>query len=98
MGVAFAFARPLCGFDGGPHPLLSAFASLFGRPRMRIDADGDRVGLVTVERDCPCGAGRFVAKVLPGTRLSEAADTARCGTTITRAWRRWRSTRNCPTR
>ena len=75
MGVAFAFARPLCGFDGGPHPLLSAFASLFGRPRMRIDADGDRVGLVTVERDCPCGAGRFVAKVLPGTRLSEAADT-----------------------
>ncbi|TRZ96746.1 MAG: hypothetical protein D4R80_08435 [Deltaproteobacteria bacterium] len=75
MGVAFAFARPLCGFDGGPHPLLSAFAERFGRPRMRIDADGDRVGLVTVERDCPCGAGRFVAKVLPGTRLSEAADT-----------------------
>jgi thymidylate synthase len=74
MGVAFTFARPLCGFDGGPHPLLSAFASLFGRPRMRIDADGDRVGHVTVERDCPCGAGRFVASVLPGTRLSEAAD------------------------
>lgn len=75
MGVAFAFARPLCGFEGGPHPLLSAFAERFGRPRMRIDADGDRVGRVTVERDCPCGAGRFVAKVLPGTRLSEAADT-----------------------
>ena len=34
---------------------------------LRIDADGDRVGLVTVERDCPCGAGRFVAKVLPGS-------------------------------
>ena len=32
MGVAFAFARPLCGFDGGPHPLLSAFAErLAGR-------------------------------------------------------------------
>ena len=75
MGIAFAFARPLCGFDGGPHPLLSAFAERFGRPRMRIDADGDRVGRVTVERDCPCGAGGFVAKVLPGTRLSEAADT-----------------------
>ena len=30
MGVAFAFARPLCGFDGGPHPLLSAFAERFG--------------------------------------------------------------------
>ena len=75
MGVACAFARPLCGFDGGPHPLLEAFAACFGRPRLRIDADGDRVGSVAVERDCPCGAARFVASVLPGTRLSEAADT-----------------------
>ena len=75
MGVAVAFARPLCGFDGGPHPLLSAFAERFGRPSFRIHAAGDRVGSVEVERDCPCGAGGFVAKVLPGTRLSEAADT-----------------------
>ena len=41
----------------------------------RIDAEGDRVGTVAVERDCPCGAARFVASVLPGTRLAEAADT-----------------------
>jgi thymidylate synthase len=74
MGVACAFARPLCGFDGGPHPFLEAFAARFGRPRLSIGADGDRVGSVTVERDCPCGAARFVASVLPGTRLSEAAD------------------------
>ncbi len=69
-----ASPRRLGGSDGGPPPLLSAFADRFGRPRMRIDADGDRVGRVTIERDCPCGAGRFVASVLPGTRLSEAAD------------------------
>jgi thymidylate synthase len=75
MGVACAFARPLCGFDGGPHPHLEAFAARFGRPVLRIDADGDRVGTVEVARDCPCGAARFVASVLPGTRLSEAADT-----------------------
>jgi len=75
MGVTCAFARPLCGFDGGPHPLLEDFAARFGRPSLRIDADGDRVGTVAVERDCPCGAARFVASVLPGTRLSEAADT-----------------------
>ena len=74
-GVACAFARPLCGFDGGPHPHLAAFASRFGRPKLRIDADGDRVGTVAVERDCPCGAARFVASVLPGTRLADAADT-----------------------
>jgi hypothetical protein len=75
MGVACAFARPLCGFDGGPHPHLEAFAARFGRPKLRIGADGDRVGTVEVERDCPCGAARFVASVLPGTRLAEAADT-----------------------
>jgi hypothetical protein len=75
MGVACAFARPLCGFDGGPHPHLEAFAARFGRPKLRIGADGDRVGTVEVERDSPCGAARFVASVLPGTRLAEAADT-----------------------
>jgi len=75
MGVASAFPRPLCGFDGGPHPHLDAFSARFGRPKLSITADGDRVGKVEVERDCPCGAARFVASVLPGTRLSEAADT-----------------------
>jgi hypothetical protein len=75
MGVASAFPRPLCGFDGGPHPFLTAFAERFGRPKLTIAAEGDRVGSVTVARDCPCGAAGFVAKVLPGTRLSEAADT-----------------------
>jgi len=75
MGVACAFPRPLCGFDGGPHPHLEAFAARFGRPKIRICGDGDRVGTVEVARDCPCGAARFVASVLPGTRLAEAADT-----------------------
>jgi thymidylate synthase len=75
MGVPCAFPRPLCGFDGGPHPFLAAFARRFGRPALSISADGDRVGSVSVLRDCPCGAAGFVAKVLPGTRLSEAADT-----------------------
>jgi hypothetical protein len=74
MGVACAFPSPLCGFDGGPHPLLDAFAARFGRPKMRIESEGDRIGRVTVERDCPCGAAGFVASVLPGTRKSEAAD------------------------
>jgi len=41
---------------------------------MRIETEGDRIGRVAVERDCPCGAAGFVASVLPGTRRSEAAD------------------------
>jgi hypothetical protein len=74
MRVACAFPSPLCGFEGGPHPLLDAFAGRFGHPRLRIDTDGDRVETAVVERDCPCGAARFVASVLPGARKSEAAD------------------------
>jgi hypothetical protein len=74
IGAACAFPSPLCGFDGGPHPLLDAFADVFGRPRLRIVAAGDRIETAVVERDCPRGAARFVASVLPGARTAEAAD------------------------
>lgn len=74
MGIAHAFARPLCGFDGGPHELLAAFAGRFGRPVLAIERDGDRVRRVRVLRDSPCGSARFVASVLPGARVAEAAD------------------------
>lgn len=75
MGIAHAFPRPLCGFDGGPHDLLKAFAKRFGRPVLSIRREGDRVLSVEVLRDAPCGSARFVASILPGVRVSEAADT-----------------------
>jgi thymidylate synthase len=74
LGIACAFPRPLCGFDGGPHPLLSAFAESFGRPRFAIGRDGDRIVSAAVLRDAPCGSARFVASILPGTRVAEAPD------------------------
>jgi len=75
MGIAHAFPRPLCGFDGGPDRLLSEFAARFGRPKFRIERDGDRVSAVEVLRDAPCGSARFVASILPGVRIPEAPDT-----------------------
>jgi len=75
MGIACAFPRPLCAFDGGPHALLAAFAGAFGRPRFAIARDGDRIVSVTVVRDAPCGSARFVASILPGARVAEAPDT-----------------------
>jgi len=36
--------------------------------------DGDRVLSVEVLRDAPCGSARFVASVLPGVRVQEAAE------------------------
>ena len=98
IGVAFAFARPLCGFDGGPHPLLSAFAERFGRPKMRIAADGDRVGAVTVNGTARAARDASWRRSCrePGCRRRRTP--ARCGTTTTHAWRPWRWTRSCPTR
>jgi thymidylate synthase len=75
MGVAHAFPRPLCGFDGGPNRLLSEFAAKFGRPKFRIERDGDRVATVEVLRDAPCGSAKFVASILAGVRIPEAPDT-----------------------
>jgi hypothetical protein len=75
MGIASAFPRPLCGFDGGPHDLLKEFAKRFGRPVLSIRREGDRVLSAEVLRDAPCGSARFVASILPGVRVSEAADT-----------------------
>jgi hypothetical protein len=75
MGIPCAFPRPLCGFDGGPDPLLAEFAAHFGRPKFRIVRDRDRVSSVEVVRDAPCGSAKFVASVLPGVRISEAPDT-----------------------
>jgi len=75
LGIACAFPRPFCGFDGGPHPLLSAFAGAFGRPRFAIARDGDRIASASVLRDAPCGSARFVASILPGARAADAPDT-----------------------
>jgi hypothetical protein len=74
MGIAYSFPRPLCSFEGGPHELLRAFAERFGRPILSIRHDGDRVLSVEVLRDAPCGSARFVATVLPGVRVREAAE------------------------
>jgi hypothetical protein len=75
MGIAHAFPRPLCGFDGGPDKLLSEFAAKFGRPKFRVERVGDRVTSVEVLRDAPCGSAKFVASILSGVRIPEAADT-----------------------
>ena len=75
MGIAHAFPRPLCGFDGGPDRRLDEFAAKFGRPKFRVERDGDRVTSVEVLRDAPCGSAKFVASILSGVRITEAPDT-----------------------
>lgn len=90
MEVACVTPKPLCSltethyslgrrktveFD---HPLIQAFARLFGRPSLRLTVDPDS-GLVVradVERDTVCGCARFVAEGLVGVHADAAQEKA----------------------
>lgn len=78
-GIACAFPRPFCSFEGGPHELLTAFAAAFGRPALRVTRAGDRIASVEVIRDSPCGAAREVSRRLAGARIAESPDAFALG-------------------
>lgn len=84
QGVAVVFPKPLCSLtettvNGGPireaydDPLISAFARVFGAPRLKLTIDVDRVIRgADVERDSACGCTRHVAEGLIGCPAAEA--------------------------
>ncbi len=73
QGVAVVFPKPFCSLtettvNGGPlrerydNPLISAFATVFGAPRLKLTVDVDRVIRgADVVRDSACGCARHVA-------------------------------------
>lgn len=76
--------------DDSDNPYIKAFASCFGRPKVEIELDKDKVGEVKVLRDAPCGNTRYVAQHLVGVPLKDAVEQAGlmhhahpCNTTMT---------------
>jgi hypothetical protein len=88
QGVAVVFPKPLCSLtettlNGGsilePYddPLISAFARVFGKPRLKLTIDIDRVIRgAEVERDSACGCARHVADGIVGCPAAEAEQRA----------------------
>jgi len=60
--------------DDSSNPYIKAFASCFGRPKVEITLEKDKVGGVKVLRDAPCGNTRYVAQHLVGVPVKNAVE------------------------
>lgn len=88
QGVAVVFPKPLCSLtettvNGGsilePYddPFIRAFAGVFGKPRLKLTIDVDRVIRgADVARDSACGCARHVADGLIGCPAADAEQRA----------------------
>ncbi len=87
LGVTPVFPRTFCTLtetSSGPgsdtvahdHSVIAEFAGRFGRPRLAIQVDGDRIAAVEVKRSSPCGSTFLVAQKLVGVRVTEAVPQA----------------------
>ncbi len=74
IGVKVVFPVPFCALEEGKtaDPLIEEFARSFGRPRVQISLEGDRVKEVLVIKSAPCGSTYFVAEGLKGVRVPDA--------------------------
>ncbi|UCB43864.1 MAG: hypothetical protein JSV77_04245 [Dehalococcoidales bacterium] len=57
---------------------IAAFAKYFGWPKLKIEVDaaGDKIVRVEVERSAPCGSTHYVAEKLVGVPVAEAVPQA----------------------
>lgn len=88
QGVTIVFPKPLCSLtettvNGGPilesydDPVIRAFARIFGRPRLKLIVDVDRVIRgAEIQRDSACGCARHVTDGLIGCPVAEAEQRA----------------------
>jgi hypothetical protein len=89
IGVDSVFPKTFCtltekeaGFGNDIEPYnseyIARFASLFGRPKLRIQVDrgSGRIVKVEVQRSAPCGSTHLVAEKLIGVHIKEAVPQA----------------------
>jgi len=83
--ISSAFPTPFCALEvqPGQHPLIRAFATRFGRPKLEIEVEpvpakpgDDQIARVKILREAPCGSTRFAAQRLVGVPIEEAEEQA----------------------
>lgn len=62
--------------DDSENPFIKEFAKYFGRPKVQITVEKDKVSEVKVLREAPCGNTRYVAKHLVGVPVKDAVEQA----------------------
>lgn len=72
--VSMVMPVPFCTLSEGDSDdeLIKQFAQHFGKPRLEIEQEQEKIKKVTVLRDAPCGNTRFVAKKLVGVNTKDA--------------------------
>ncbi|UCD92637.1 MAG: hypothetical protein JSV43_01565 [Methanobacteriota archaeon] len=76
MGVESVFPRPFCLLDEIGSPLIDQFAKCFGRPKLEMKWENDKVTEVDVLVDAACGSAKFVAERLIGESIDDAVEKA----------------------
>ncbi len=76
--ISSAFPVPFCSLEvePGQHPLIQEFATYFGRPKLEIEVESDRIARVGILCEAPCGSTRLVAQRLIGVPIEDAEEQA----------------------
>lgn len=76
MGVESIFPRPFCILEEIGSPLIDQFAKCFGKPKLELKWENDRITEVDVLVDAACGSAKYVAKELIGKSIDDAVEKA----------------------
>jgi hypothetical protein len=87
LDVSVVFPKPFCSLTEDrinrtplvqeyDHPLITEFASAFGKPELDIEVEEGVITKVEVQRDAACGCAQYVAERLIGTAVDEAIEQA----------------------
>ncbi|MCX8118935.1 MAG: DUF166 family protein, partial [Desulfobacterota bacterium] len=77
-GIEFLYPMTFCTLNEKmtPTDLVQEFLRYFGRPKVEIDFENEKVKAVRVLRDAPCGNTRYVAEHLLGAHWKDAVENA----------------------
>jgi hypothetical protein len=76
MGVKSVFPRPFCILDEVGDVLIDQFAKRFGRPRLTLKWENDKISEVDILVDAACGSAKYVAEKLIGVSVDDAVEKA----------------------
>ena len=73
-GVNCVFPSPFCCLSEkmSENEYIRTFAKYFGNPKFTISCNHGKIANISIKREAPCGATRFIAEKLTGVRSGEA--------------------------
>jgi len=78
LGIESVFPLPFCSLTQNScnNQFIKEFAQYFGKPKLKIGLNENRVSEIRILREAPCGATRFVKEKILGLSGDEAQNKA----------------------